>query len=1711
MPQVTNTFIRSKMNKDLDSRLLPNGEYRDAKNLQLSRSEGSEVGEFENIPGNIQLTGLKTGLGAKVIGQFTDETNNILYVYSAGYTGEDRCPRDIQVFSEPAALNPVTGTVIELYNSAGQLLNADNLGLEVGMTLWSDNAGWNGVPSTQQPFIGPTITQITGGINPSITVNVPLTFSAGSATGDTINIGWANMIHRYDITNDILTLLVIGSFLNFSQSNPIFATNLLDDLLFWTDNRNQPRKINVSSANPLGDPIPSYYVNEDQISVAKYYPYETPIVLEQVIRVADSGAQATAPGAHARGYDLTMLAGSDLSLIKIGDIVSGFPGQELQELWNVIDIDETNEIITIYNNFKDGDSTANMQPGTWDEATDIELKFSRTAMTNSEARLFDRGFDTNAIGAAGAVIIQGNTLEISYQGFQNLPDDPSPLPTPRVGDYIVSNGPTAQVTGTPVVANNIVLQDEVIIESIQSISALPPLASNSILLTLNKEIEFITLNPKLSISPNPNYSLGQIPPTDFTGDPDLIEEKFVRFSYRFKFDDDEYSLAAPYTQICFIPDHDGYFGGGKNDSLQDQVNTYDSSIVDWFTNQIDTVALKIPLPDTANNAADIVDNLINSYKVASIEILYKESDALSSKILEVIDVDNTLANFVEEIPETTNLFSSPVKQWYYNFDYKSIKPYRTLPTSEQNRVYDNVPIKALGQEITANRVMYGNFLQKHTPPNGIDFEILQSDKSVLFNNYAQYPNHSLKQNRNYQAGFVLADRYGRASSVVLSTNDDNPDKNGSTIYVPYKDWPDVGGPEANITTGITPNTDRIYSWLGTALRIKINNGITQIQNNNNTGEPGLYKSESDTSVDAIASISGGGVGHVVGDIIRYGYQVGNLGLGVGLETEVVSETGGVITGLKIISRGTGYVDGQQLFQTFSSGAGTGAVIVVSVFDANPTGWQSYKIVVKQQEQEYYNVYLGGYTSGYPVREATDFGRVAFATLIGDNINKVPRDLQEVGPLQTEFSASVKLFGRVNNPSINNNNKPGGPFYFDNRQFAWNTQYFPGRINDEVVTVGSVGQGGLELANSPFSDGNTSAGAFVNPTGPTSNDGKVPWGRPGLFQNFIGVEQNPAAMGLKVGVESPQPNLTREGAPMLNTLGAKVTNDPVGPAMGNTIGCMYPYLAVSETEPVESQLEIFYESSTSGNFVDLNRLVVSDYGGVSTTTVTTGNFDEDEPSGSTIITGFSFTDSSGNELTLNGDPADPTDIGVVITQVLDQWGNDVTGIFSIVPTVAFSYDDFNIETTTDFAYLKSIDPTHANQWTISFQTEYDDGSEIFVDNLTNQITIDLNNIAPSIGGFTPTQTSDADNGVEQACSKAGGTPGYDTTMTGVVGQFTNVVNGSVDATRDTAELCYSLAVLSEPVGSTATWSIDQSGNVSITAGTVNGSYEIECTVTDASPACNPDPDSLTDTCVYELVFGTPPVDQALCFGPTVQMSNLDTTCTNNTGEPLEVFFGASRFVNSGIVGNAGAIIGSDTNEATVVIDAGLGALGPSYGISSNNGQDLAYYNVLNEARYAANRHECFEPNPTPPPAILISTPNFTTGALTQGILAIEVSLSKTATVGTQHTYATEYTILYRPTPADTWQIATADASSPTNPGATVGGFNNLTVNVSGASTATATYYFSATGEYAVRTNGVHNGNGCNVSACFTCARTDVNFYDALYGPVGAPCSDCDGPL
>ena len=52
MAEIKNSFLKSKMNKDLDDRLVPNGEYRDAQNISVGKSEADDIGALENVLGN---------------------------------------------------------------------------------------------------------------------------------------------------------------------------------------------------------------------------------------------------------------------------------------------------------------------------------------------------------------------------------------------------------------------------------------------------------------------------------------------------------------------------------------------------------------------------------------------------------------------------------------------------------------------------------------------------------------------------------------------------------------------------------------------------------------------------------------------------------------------------------------------------------------------------------------------------------------------------------------------------------------------------------------------------------------------------------------------------------------------------------------------------------------------------------------------------------------------------------------------------------------------------------------------------------------------------------------------------------------------------------------------------------------------------------------------------------------------------------------------------------------------------------------------------------------------------------------------------------------------------------------------------------------------------------------------------------------------------
>ena len=99
MPEIKHNFTGVKMNQDVDERLVPNGEYRDAMNIQVSTSEGSDVGTVQNILGNIPGCIYPNSFttdpsnpvqgGSAVVGSISDEKNDSLYWFVSGPSNMD--------------------------------------------------------------------------------------------------------------------------------------------------------------------------------------------------------------------------------------------------------------------------------------------------------------------------------------------------------------------------------------------------------------------------------------------------------------------------------------------------------------------------------------------------------------------------------------------------------------------------------------------------------------------------------------------------------------------------------------------------------------------------------------------------------------------------------------------------------------------------------------------------------------------------------------------------------------------------------------------------------------------------------------------------------------------------------------------------------------------------------------------------------------------------------------------------------------------------------------------------------------------------------------------------------------------------------------------------------------------------------------------------------------------------------------------------------------------------------------------------------------------------------------------------------------------------------------------------------------------------------------------------------------------------------------
>ena len=144
MKRLKNSFLQGKMNKDVDERLVPEGQYVDAENIRISTSEGSDGGAIENVLGNEQLTQFDFGANALCIGMYTDSFSDSIFWFVKSDSGSYVCEYNerqgtytvVLADTRGASTNVLNFNVEYLITGVNVIVDSDN---NVLYLLWTDN------------------------------------------------------------------------------------------------------------------------------------------------------------------------------------------------------------------------------------------------------------------------------------------------------------------------------------------------------------------------------------------------------------------------------------------------------------------------------------------------------------------------------------------------------------------------------------------------------------------------------------------------------------------------------------------------------------------------------------------------------------------------------------------------------------------------------------------------------------------------------------------------------------------------------------------------------------------------------------------------------------------------------------------------------------------------------------------------------------------------------------------------------------------------------------------------------------------------------------------------------------------------------------------------------------------------------------------------------------------------------------------------------------------------------------------------------------------------------------------------------------------------------------------------------------------------------------------------------------------------------------
>jgi len=602
MPEIKHQFTGGKMNKDLDERLVPNGEYRDAMNVQVATSEGSDVGTIQNIlgnklkPFNFKNMGISFQLPADavVVGAISDEKVDTMYYL-----------------------------------------------------VW--------------------------------TTNVDYIFSFDGNNYKAVFVDKA-----------------ASNVLKFDPTNIITGINIIDGLLFWTDNINEPKKINIQRCiDGTSNANTQTQLQNDSTGALSTIKEEHITVIKKAPQIAPRIKLIT-----ARDFDKIYTAVIQISAVDDGtSSFVEYPTGVLPFNFSSLSTEDGN------NKFK------------------IKLVDGST-QSGFEAPLVPSGSGVVVAGLTGLYdpITGPSGLEGKSVVFQAYNED-GEAPGLPLTDYVIKG----QISLVPFASGN---YDELVIK-ITTIDGFPDVvaAGES---NLKYVMDFYDESKK------------------------LFEFKYPRFSYRYKFEDGEYSPFAPFTQVAFSPGSFDYHPRkGYNIGM---------------TNRLTEVALiNLVTKETPDD-------------VVSIDVLFKDDASPNIYVVDTIRPDDYSDPATGLNTWNTLLAASLTPSLDQGFLITKEAISSVVPSNQLLRPWDNVPKKALAQDITGNRIVYANYTQgydlistddkKYVPKFSPTKESFR-DFSLLFNESTSLATNtfkSIKSLREYQLGVVFLDEHGRETPVVSNTS-----------------------------------------------------------------------------------------------------------------------------------------------------------------------------------------------------------------------------------------------------------------------------------------------------------------------------------------------------------------------------------------------------------------------------------------------------------------------------------------------------------------------------------------------------------------------------------------------------------------------------------------------------------------------------------------------------------------------------------------------------------------------------------------------------------------------------------------------------------------------------------------------------------------------------------------------------------------------------